>query len=477
MITPKQQYTDKMPIKDTLWGSMKQNRSAMNTPGGDSSRPPKPGFLPPAPPPCSISPIPSRWRDDAGCTSVVYDRVVTPVSLTTSNTVTTNGIDNGYNNASSNNHDIDINDINTNINQNNKQTLSSNSPDASLSDQAGATNVTICSEKELEASSISSLKDLENDYTAALECFVNGQDVIKNECTDTAECTVSGKSEGEDAFEVAAESEVSQVTNVDKTDINIAADEGNHIEEDSDSSYDYYDTSYEDEDDEDDTDDSDEHEKELEKVLDFQSQEEQACNSPAHIEGDHEELLEDVTPNVGTTETIIDIGVTSNKEVSAERNIEECCTDDKDRPAEKEECAVTAAPPPCDGECDYICGDQANDRSNETASAQTITLPRVAPQIPAFVTTPEPCNFFDNPTHWIHWMEEEVDAYKQRKSEKQEQVRKEKEMVLLQERIKAEEIVRKLEENERLEKDTKEKVQVLTTAFFQEIMKMGRYYI
>ena len=116
-----------MPIKDTLWGSMKQNRSAMNTPGGDSSRPPKPGFLPPAPPPCSISPIPSRWRDDAGCTSVVYDRVVTPVSLTTSNTVTTNGIDNGYNNASSNNHDIDINDINTNINQNNKQTLSGRS--------------------------------------------------------------------------------------------------------------------------------------------------------------------------------------------------------------------------------------------------------------------------------------------------------------------------------------------------------------
>ena len=52
-----------MPIKDTPWGSMKQNRAAQHTPsrwGGEPGGiPPKPGFLPPAPPPCHVSPAPT----------------------------------------------------------------------------------------------------------------------------------------------------------------------------------------------------------------------------------------------------------------------------------------------------------------------------------------------------------------------------------------------------------------------------------
>ena len=49
-----------MPVKDTPWGAMRQARAATHTPGSQSGefRPPKPGFLPPAPPPFSASPIP-----------------------------------------------------------------------------------------------------------------------------------------------------------------------------------------------------------------------------------------------------------------------------------------------------------------------------------------------------------------------------------------------------------------------------------
>ena len=45
-----------MPLKDTPWGSMRQARSATHTPG-NAPRPPKPSYLPPPPPP-SFSPPP-----------------------------------------------------------------------------------------------------------------------------------------------------------------------------------------------------------------------------------------------------------------------------------------------------------------------------------------------------------------------------------------------------------------------------------
>ena len=62
-----------MPLKDTPWGSMKQARSAQHTPG-IVPRPPRPTYLPPAPPKCSVSPLPSAvstiGKSEA---TVVYD--------------------------------------------------------------------------------------------------------------------------------------------------------------------------------------------------------------------------------------------------------------------------------------------------------------------------------------------------------------------------------------------------------------------
>jgi len=75
-----------MPVKETPWGMMRQARAATHTPGSQSGggspvefRPPKPGFLPPAPPPFSASPLPPVLSS-VGITggTVTYDTVCKP---------------------------------------------------------------------------------------------------------------------------------------------------------------------------------------------------------------------------------------------------------------------------------------------------------------------------------------------------------------------------------------------------------------
>ena len=63
-----------MPLKDTPWGSMRQARSAQHT-SGNVPRPPRPSYLPPTPPKCSVSPLPSTVSSigKSEITSVVYD--------------------------------------------------------------------------------------------------------------------------------------------------------------------------------------------------------------------------------------------------------------------------------------------------------------------------------------------------------------------------------------------------------------------
>ena len=77
-----------MPIKETPWGSMNQNRAAMNVAEDGTKRPPKPGFLPPAPPPFSVSPLPTAngASDPREVTSAVHDQNKEPIvrpSITT----------------------------------------------------------------------------------------------------------------------------------------------------------------------------------------------------------------------------------------------------------------------------------------------------------------------------------------------------------------------------------------------------------
>ena len=77
-----------MPLKDTPWGSMRQARTAQHT-SGNVPRPPRPSYLPPTPPKCSVSPLPASNIGKSETTSVVYDH---KKSSSTSN------LKNGHNN-------------------------------------------------------------------------------------------------------------------------------------------------------------------------------------------------------------------------------------------------------------------------------------------------------------------------------------------------------------------------------------------
>merc|ERR1711953_769018 len=73
---------------------------------------------------------------------------------------------------------------------------------------------------------------------------------------------------------------------------------------------------------------------------------------------------------------------------------------------------------------------EAETQSNSEPLEKVSILPRKSPAIPPFVTTPEPCNFFDDPSTWIKWMEKEVNDYKEKKAEQENKRQKEEEKLL-----------------------------------------------
>ena len=127
-----------MPIKDTPWGQTKVGVDEDGT-----RRPPRPGFLPPAPPPCSISPIPSRFQGLASsaksvsnisapekCDSVVYESVKEREVQSNQNSTLTNGNSNNDNISSSNGYEETTN---TNLNSTNGE--------SAMSDEANGINI------------------------------------------------------------------------------------------------------------------------------------------------------------------------------------------------------------------------------------------------------------------------------------------------------------------------------------------------
>ena len=122
-----------MPIKDTPWGEMKQTKAGCDEDG--TRRPPKPGFLPPAPPPCSLSPIPSRFQALASiskdvsnfsppekCDSAVYDSVKEKEVPNNQNNTFTNEMSNNNTASRSNGYEQTNN---TNLNSTNGESTRS----------------------------------------------------------------------------------------------------------------------------------------------------------------------------------------------------------------------------------------------------------------------------------------------------------------------------------------------------------------
>merc|ERR1711962_1304463 len=99
---------------------------------------------------------------------------------------------------------------------------------------------------------------------------------------------------------------------------------------------------------------------------------------------------------------------------------------------------------------------EAETQSNSEPLEKISVLPRKSPAIPPFVTTPEPCNFFDDPATWIKWMEKEVNEYKEKKAEQEnERIKKEEEEKRLMKEKEEQEALRKEQE----EQETQRKVQ------------------
>merc|ERR1712198_654627 len=76
--------------------------------------------------------------------------------------------------------------------------------------------------------------------------------------------------------------------------------------------------------------------------------------------------------------------------------------------------------------------ENSESQASTVAAEKISAMPRKSPAIPSFVSTPEPCNFFDDPATWIKWMEEEVQKREAeekllKEKEKQEAMRKEQE--------------------------------------------------
>ena len=61
--------------------------------------------------------------------------------------------------------------------------------------------------------------------------------------------------------------------------------------------------------------------------------------------------------------------------------------------------------------------DEEDDNENEALLRHKQQLERFKPKVPAYVTSPEPCAFSDDPSVWIAWMEEEVNKEKARRME------------------------------------------------------------
>ena len=62
--------------------------------------------------------------------------------------------------------------------------------------------------------------------------------------------------------------------------------------------------------------------------------------------------------------------------------------------------------------------DLLDDDENTALQKHKQQLEKFKPKLPAYITSPEPCAFSEDPGRWIAWMEEEVNKEKERRMQK-----------------------------------------------------------
>eukprot|EP00092_Neocalanus_flemingeri_P000664 GFUD01000706.1.p1 GENE.GFUD01000706.1~~GFUD01000706.1.p1 ORF type:complete len:1627 (+),score=503.34 GFUD01000706.1:566-5446(+) len=65
-----------------------------------------------------------------------------------------------------------------------------------------------------------------------------------------------------------------------------------------------------------------------------------------------------------------------------------------------------------------VDGDLLEDDENTALQKHKEQLEKFKPKLPAYITTPEPCAFSEDPSRWISWMEDEVNKEKDRRMQK-----------------------------------------------------------
>lgn len=428
-----------MPIKDTPWGQTKVGVDEDGT-----RRPPRPGFLPPAPPPCSVSPIPSRFQGLASsaksvsnistpekCDSAVYESVKEREVKSNQNSTMTNGNSNNDNISSCNGYEETTN---TNLNSTNGE--------SAISDEANGINIVSYSTNG-NVKSGNKIEESEEEDESSYEYYDTSSEEEEEE---NDEDNASDEPEKE-LDKVLVQNEIQQG----------AYSGTDEYEEDDEDEWEY-----EDEDEE-----YEEEEEGVKAVVDWKENKQNENEIEGYEEREEEEVCietmnEDKEDDLEDTEECHEGSDSAN---NIDDNIQgvkisETTLDSND--VEKHSLSYSnTTEKDNESECLNAPTETENSESlSSRVSAEKVSaMPRKSPAIPSFVSTPEPCNFFDDPATWIKWMEKEVNDYKAKKAKEEEMQKREEEEKLLKEKEEQEAMRKEREKKDISEKELKEKQQ------------------
>ncbi len=369
-----------MPLKDTPWGQMRQARSAQHT-TGNVPRPPKPAYLPPPPPTCSVSPLPtavSTIGHKCEITAVVYERVITPLEQ-----------QNGHENANETNQDLIATDTN------NHTAAAADISEESFEEEEDEEDYEYEDEleKELEASSS---KFDQDDIVVEVTLPVK----IEVEETEEESSEEESSDDSDDTSSCDMQPEIVEVTDLKECEGLATVDEFTVDEVD------------------------DEEDEELQDEL--EQDEGQNGLQKTHSGTASQIHLDDGNQN----------GI-EHDENGIEQLEEEEEQNGLDQPDKNPDQADHA---------DVIENGKELVVENNFAdnSCDKAKIPKhiMAPKIPPFVKSEPPCDFHDDPSTWIEWLETEVNKFKQEQLAKKQKADEEAKLA----REQAEEAARKAQE-------------------------------
>ena len=437
-----------MPLKDTPWGSMRQARSAQHTPG-NVPKPPRPSYLPPPPPQCSASPLPpvvsNIGKTEA---TVVYDRVISP-ALSTSETLQNGHVDvtNHHDNLE---HDANISETNHVTDSITEETEEEEyeyyeEEEETSEDEAG-TNGAADYEEEMvlqldHSSSKATNEELELEVTLPFKIeSVETEDETEESEDETSTTSSSDFQPSVNIVEVTDLKECEGLATVDDFTVNEVEEEddvGEELEPDE-------------------VEEPNEEDPDLPKgspdLTDHGKSEYIVIEDSQDVK---EELDEVEEPNEEEPDLPKGTPILPDH-CESESIVIEDCKDVLEETSEIKDSDNPDIPEEVDNADDLNKEDidtAQNEFLSEEEKRQQLLRSMPTPKIPPFVKSEPPCDFHDDPTTWIEWLENEVLSFKQKQKKLKEEKLKEEEEA--KRKVKEEE-ERKAREEEEAQKKIKE---------------------